>query len=290
MTNTVRGVWWMLSAALFFAAMLACGRALGGRIGAFEIVVLQTTLSTLLMVPWLITRGIGKLRTRRPVVYGLRAVVAMVAMVSMFFAVQTLPVADATALLFSAGLFTVLFAAIALREPVGAKRWFALAVGFAGALIIIRPGFAEFSWALAVMMLSAVTFGATNVFTRALAITEDANAIVFYNYFLMGLLALPLALPEWRQPQWQDAPILVVLGVVTFLAQQSFTRSLVFAPPAIVMPAYYTLLPFAAVVGFFVFDEVPDVWVWAGATVICASTYYITRSDQRAEAARAGKE
>jgi drug/metabolite transporter (DMT)-like permease len=106
----------------------------------------------------------------------------------------------------------------------------------------------------------------------------------------MGLLALPLAIPEWRQPEWHDAPILLVLGVVTFLAQQSFTRSFVFAPPAIVMPAYYTLLPFAAVVGFFMFDEVPDIWVWAGAAVICASTYYITRSDQRAEAARASKE
>ena len=290
MTNTVRGVWWMVSAALFFAVMLACGRALGGRIGAFEIVVLQTTLSTLLMVPWLVTGGIGKLRTRRPVVYGLRTVVAMIAMASMFFAVQTLPVADATALLFSAGLFTVLFAAIVLREPVGAKRWFALAVGFAGALIILRPGFTEFSWALAVMMLSAVTFGANNMFTRALAITEDANAIVFYNYLLMGLLALPFALTEWRQPEWQDAPTLLVLGVVTFLAQQSFTRSLVFAPPAIVMPAYYMLLPFAAVIGFFVFDEVPDIWVWAGAAVICASTYYITRSDQRAAAARADRE
>ena len=238
MTNTVRGVWWMVSAALFFAGILACGRELGGRFGAFEIVVLQTAISTLLMVPWLIRGGFAKLRTRRPVVYGLRAVVAMIAMASMFFAVQTLPVADATALLFSAGLFTVLFAAIALHEPVGAKRWFALAVGFVGALIIIRPGFGEFSWALAVMMLCALTFGATNVFTRSLAITEDANAVVFYNYFLMGLLALPPALTEWRAPEWGDAPVLLVLGVVTFLSQQSFTRSFFFAPPAIVMPAY----------------------------------------------------
>ena len=66
---------------------------------------------------------------------------------------------------------------------------------------------------------------------------------MFYNYFLMGLFALPLALSEWRAPEWRDAPVLLVLGVVTFLAQQSFTRSFVFAPPAIVMPAYYLLLP-----------------------------------------------
>ena len=282
MTNTVRGVWWMVSAALFFAGIMTCGRVLGARFGAFEIVVLQTTLSTLLMVPWLFTGGLAKLRTRRFVAYGLRAVVAMIAMSSMFYAVRTLPVADATALLFSAGLCTVLLAAIALREPVGKKRWFALAVGFAGALIIIRPGFAEFSWALAVMMLCALAFGATNVYTRTLAITEDANAVVFYNYLLMGLLALPFALAEWRQPEWSDAPILLVLGVVTFLAQQSFTRSFVFAPPAVVMPAYYLQMPFVAVVGFFIFDEVPDIWVWAGAAVICASTYYITRSDHRA--------
>ncbi len=219
---------------------------------------------------------------------GVGYVVGMIAVASMFLAVQTLPVADATALLFSAGLFTVLFAAIALREAVGVKRWLALAVGFAGALIIIRPGFVEFSWASAVMMVSALTFGATNVFTRFLATTEDANAVVFYNYFLMGLLALPPALAEWRMPEWGDAPILLLLGVVTYFAQQSFTRSFVFAPPAIVMPAYYLQLPFAAVIAFFAFDEVPDFWVWVGAIVICGSTYYIMRADHRAALERKG--
>ncbi len=287
MTNTLRGVLWMVSAALFFAAMLSCGRALGGRYGAFEIVVLHTAVSTLLMVPWLARGGLAKLRTRRPVVHGLRAVVAMIALASMYLAVRTLPVGDATALLFTAGLFTVLFAAIALGEAVGIGRWFALVVGFCGALIIIRPGFAEFSWASAVMMVSAVTFGAANVFTRFLATTEDANAVVFYNYSLMGLLALPLALADWRMPEWRDAPLILTLGVVTLLAQQSFTRSFVFAAPAVVLPAYYLMLPFAAAIGFFAFDELPDGWVWVGAAVICASTYTITRADQRAALARA---
>ena len=291
MTNTFRGIRWMISAAVFFAGIISCGRALGGRFGAFEIVAIQTVISTLLMVPWLLRGGYAKLRTRRAVGYGLRAVLSMAAMVTMFLALQTLPVADVTALLFTIGLFTVMFAAIALREAVGAKRWVALVVGFAGALIIIRPGFAQFSWALVLMMVCALTFGAANVFTRSLATTEDANAVVFYNYLLMGLLALPPAIAEWRMPEWGDAPVLVILGVVTLLAQQSFTRSFVFAPPAIVMPAYYLQLPLAAVIGFFAFDEVPDVWVWLGAGVICASTYYITRDEQRAAAkARAGGE
>ncbi len=289
MTNTLRGVWWMVSAALFFAAIVSCGRALGGRFGAFEIVVLQTALSSLLMVPWLVRGGLGKLRTRRIAAYGLRAVVAMIAMASMFHAVRTLPVADATALLFSAGLFTVLFAAVALRETVGRERWIALVVGFCGALIVIRPGFGEFSWALVVMMVCALSFAATNVFTRSLATTEDANAVVFHNYFLMGILALPPAIAEWRTPEWRDAPVILVLGIVTLLAQQSFTRSFVFAPPAIVMPAYYLQLPFAAVIGFLAFDELPDMWVWVGGAVICASTTYITRADQRRAAARASQ-
>ncbi len=284
MTNTLRGVWWMVSAALFFAAINACGRALGGRLGVFEIVLLQCALSTLLMVPWFFRGGYARLGTRRVAAYGIRAVFALVAMASLFEAVKTLQVADATALLFTVGLFTVMIAAIALREPVGVKRWIALMVGFAGALIVIRPGFAELSWGVAVMMLCAVTFAVSNVFTRFLAMTEDANAVVFYNYLLMGLLAAPLALADWHTPEWQDAPVLIVLGVVTFLAQQSFTRSCVFAPPAVVMPAYYLQLPFGAVIGWFVFNETPDIWIWAGAAVICGSTYYIIRLDQKAQA------
>ncbi len=287
MTNSLRGIAWMVAAALFFAGMVLCGRALGGRLGAFEIVLLQTAISSLLMVPWLVRGGFAKLRTRRPVAYGLRAVVAMIANAALFHALRTLPVADTTALLFTAGLFTVLFAAIALGEAVGSKRWAALPDGFAGALIIIRPGFAEMSWALAVMVLCAVAFGATNTFTRFLTTTEDANAVVFYNYFLMCLLALPPAVAEWNMPEWRDAPVLLMLGVVTLLAQQCLTRSFVFAPPAIVMPAYYLQLPFVAAIGFFAFDEVPDAWIWAGAAVICASTYYVTRLDQRAQATRA---
>ena len=76
----------MVSAALFFACIVTCGRSLSGRYGAFEIVVLQTSISTLLMVPWLLKGGYSKLRTRRPGVYGLRAVVAMLALASMFLA------------------------------------------------------------------------------------------------------------------------------------------------------------------------------------------------------------
>ena len=284
MTNTRRGVWWMVSAALFFAAINACGRELGSRLGIFEIVFLQSALATLLMAPWLLKGGYARLGTRRVAAYGIRSVFAMIAMASLFEAVKTLQVADATALLFTVGLFTVMFAAIALGEAVGARRWIALMVGFAGALIVIRPGFAEISWALAVMMLCAVTFAVSNVYTRFLAITEDANAMVFYNYLLMGVLAAPPAFADWRTPEWEDAPVLIVLGVVTFLAQQSFTRSFVFAPPAVVMPAYYLQLPFAAVIGWFAFDEAPDIWIWAGAAVICGSTYYIIRLDQRSQA------
>lgn len=277
----------MIFAALFFAGIGVCGRALGGRIGAFEVVAFQTAITTLLMVPWLVMGGFRKLVTRRYAAYGLRAVVSMIAMASMFHALRTLPVADAMALVYTAGLFTVMIAAVALREAVGIERWIALVVGFVGALIVIRPGFAQFSWASVLMVVSALTFGAANVYTRYLATTEDANAIVFYNSFLMGLLALPPALADWHMPVWADAPSILTLGVVTLLAQHCFTRSFVYAPPAIVMPAYYLLLPFSAVIGYFVFDEVPDIWVWIGGVVICGSTYYITRVDHRTATARA---
>ena len=96
--------------------------------------------------------------------------------------------------------------------------------------------------------------------------------MVFYNYLLMGLLALPFALADWRMPELRDVPVLLILGVVTYSAQQSFTRSFVLAAPAVVMPAYYLQLPFAAVIGFFAFNEAPDIWIWAGAAVICASS------------------
>ncbi len=271
----------MTGASLFFAVSYVPVRELSPRYSVFELVFYRALLTVVLMLPWLMRAGLGTLRTRRPWLYGGRAVVTFVGMVCLFYGIVNMPLADATALVFTAPLFTIVLTALALGDPVGRRRWGSVLVGFVGALIIIRPGFVELSWPVIALVVTAVTYGTSNAATRALTRTEDTNASVFYMYALLVPLALAPSLFAWTTPEWSDAPWLLLLGVATMLSQQCITRSLVVATAAVVTPAYYLQLPFIALIAFAAYGEIPAIWVWIGAAVICSSTYYIIRSEPR---------
>lgn len=278
----LRGVWWMIGAALLFATIYVAARELGARHSLFEIVFYQALIAALSMAPWVVRADPAKLRIRRLGTYLFRAAGAVTAYVCMFYGVKHLSLANATALLFTTPLWTVLFAALFLREPVGARRWAAIGIGFVGALIVTRPDVKDASWAVPVMLLSAAAFAHINAATRSLTRTEDINAIVFYGYVLIVPLAAGPAIYSATVPEWRDVAWLLAIGVLTACAQQCITRSFAAAPPSIVMPAYYLQLLFAAAIGYAAYGEVPDPWIWAGAAVICGSTYSLARIETRA--------
>lgn len=280
-TAAVRGVAWMTFAALFFSILAASVRDLSQRYPAFELVFFQSAVTVVCLLPWAIRAGMAKLRTRRPGVHAVRAVASFVGMWAMFFALKRMPVADATAFLFTTPLFTILIVSAVMHEHVGPRRWLAILAGFSGALVIVRPGLVEVSWPVAVMALAALCFGIVNATTRILARGDDPNFLVLTMYAPMLAMSVAPAITEWRPAQSNDLLLLMLMGIATVCAQQCVTRSLATAPPAVVMPAHYLQLPFAAVVGFAVFAEVPDVWIWVGAAIIAGSTYYILRTEGR---------
>ena len=267
----------MTLAAFFFAMLIVAARRVN-HLPSVEIAFFQTGGAVACLLPWLFARGPGGLRTHNPAMHLIRGLAAFVGMSALFYAARFTPAADITALLFLSVLCTVLLAAIFLGEKVGLGRGIAILVGFAGALIVIRPGFETASWPALIMLFVALAFGAVNTATRFLAGAEDPNAIVFYMYGLIFLYALVPTALVWQTPSWADVPWLAAIGVFSAIAQQGITRSLSMAPTAIVMPVYYLQLPFAAVAGFFLFGEAPDAWIWVGAAVICGATYYVIRT------------
>ena len=238
----------MAFAAFFFAMLIVAGRRVN-HLPSIEITFVQTGGAVICLLPWLAARGAGGLRTRNLAIHLVRGFAAFAGMSALFYAARFTPAADITALLFLSVLFTVLLAAVFLKERVGLRRWVAIAVGFLGALIVIQPGFQAASWPALIMLLVALAFGAVNAATRFLAGAEDPNAIVFYMYGLMCLYALVPTILVWKTPAWTDMPWLAATGVCSAIAQQGITRSLSAAPTAIAMPAYYLQLPFAALAG-----------------------------------------
>ncbi len=288
MNRTARGILWMTGAALFFSLLIVSARRVA-HLPAIEIVLLQSAITTLCMTPWLIRAGTGALAGGPMTIHWLRSAASVAGMVTMFYALRHMNAADATALLFTTVLFTVLLAAALLRERLGWRRAAAVGVGFLGAMIVIRPGFQENSWPALAMLFVGLAFAGVNVATRFFAGTQNPNAVVLTLFGLMAVLAAPPAALVWRMPGTEDVPWLIALGVSSALAQQCITRSFAHAPTAAVMPAYFLQLPFAAAIGYAGFREAPDIWVWPGAAIICAAIFQALRTDgapRRGDAAR----
>ncbi len=282
--GSVRGALWMSAASFFFALIYVVIRRLTESVPIQELVLFRALLGMAFMAPWLMRSGPGALRTTRPGIYIWRTLVSYSGMLCWFYALANMPLADATSLMFTLPLFTVLLAAMFLGESVGIDRWAATAVGFAGALIIIRPGFAEVGIAAGAALYTALSYAGGGAMTKSLVRTENSNAVVFYNFALLGVVSIVPAIAVWETPAWEDVSWILLFGVLSAVATQCITRSFAAAPASVVIPFQFLKLPFVAIIALLWFAEEPDPWTWLGALVIFASSYAIVRREAGAAA------
>ncbi len=284
LSSSTRGAIWMTLGSAFYACTYAAVRHLSDSFNTFEIVFFRSLLGVVFMLPWLMRAGFGALRTKRIGLYGVRVGLNYVGMVCLMYGIAELSLQDVTALMFTVPLFTVIFVASILGEKVGTLRWCALVIGFAGALVIIRPGIIELSFAAIAVVFTSASYSLVNTATKSLTVTEGPNTIVFYVFVMMTLIGIGPALYVWNSPGWWDLPWIIGLGVFSSLATQCITRSFAAADASVVMPFNFLKLPFAVVIGFIMFAEQPDLWTFTGAAIIFASSYTIARREAKARA------
>lgn len=279
--GTVRGAIWMVLGGLFLTLLAIVIRHLQQRYNVLEMILMRSVVSFLLILPWAIRVGLVDLRTRRLGLHVFRNTIHYCGNVGWFVGVTLVPLADLSALQFTVPLFTVIMAAIFLRETVGAHRWAATAIGFMGALLIIRPGFVAIGPGTLAVMLSALFYASSQVSTKALSRTEHPNVVLFYmSVIFIPISAIPAAF-VWTTPLWEDTIPILLLGIFGYLAHFCIIRAFTAADASFVMPFDFLRLPIAALFGYFLYLEKPDIWVWAGAVIIFGSTYYITWRENR---------
>ncbi len=283
--STTRGILWMLASALTFTAMLATVKPASQNLHPFEVTFFRHVFTLFVMLPLILRVGISALKTDKFPLIALRGLLGFASTVLWFYAVPHLALADATAINFTAPLWATVFAAVILHEPVRLRRWTATAIGFAGVLVVLRPGFHEFSvWAL-VMLIAAACWGSQHIVLKTLSRTIPANVIVCYHAILLSPAALIMALFVWRTPSWGDAFWLVALGICGTLGHLALARSFAAAQASVVLPFDFSKMPIAALIGYLAFGERPDLWTWAGAALIVSASAYIARRE--AQIARA---
>lgn len=274
--DAVRGALWMTGASMMIALSAACVRHLSASFSSFELVFFRCALGTLFLLPWITRMAmLGTLRTTRMPTYLLRTLLSYTGMVCVFFGLANMPIGEVYALLFLVPLITIVLAVLVLKEHAGSHAWIACGVGFIGALVILRPGIIDVSLAAGAVLVTAVTYAATNTCIKSLSRTDTPVQITIYGNLLALPIALVPALAVWHMPTWQDIPWIVAMALFQTCAGLFHARSVQAADARVVQPFNFLRLPASVVLAYFLFAELPSHWTWLGAVLIFASSYYV---------------
>lgn len=201
-----------------------------------------------------------------------------------FEALKHLPIADALAIFFVNPLVIVILSALVLRERVGPRRWAAVAVGFVGTLIIIRPGLVEVNPGTIYALGAGVALGSYFVMTRQIAGAADAMVLTFQTSAI-GAVLMTLALPFlWQSPTPVQWVMLAGLGVIATLGHVLITRAYEHAEASLLAPLAFSEIIMATVVGWWFFSDLPDRWTVLGVAILIASAIYISIRERRVKA------
>jgi drug/metabolite transporter (DMT)-like permease len=280
--DPIRAVLWITAAMAIFAILAAASRksALMG-MHPLQIVFLRNLSATIFLLPMLFWRGRALLRSNAMHLYGIRVGISIFSMTAWFYALALIPIAEVTAIGFLAPLFGTLGAIVFLGEKVRIRRWTALIIGFAGAMIILRPGTESFGVGQLCAIFNALSSGVITVLLKQLSSEDDSGKIVFLTTVLMLPPTLVPALFVWQTPGWEFLPLIATIGLTAVLGHYCLMRGFASTEASLVMTFDFSRLPFAVLIGWLAFGEVTDRWTWIGAAVIFASAAYITRREAR---------
>lgn len=281
LSQPVKAALLMVAAMLAFSAMSALVRLSAGQIPSLEVAFFRNFLAVLIFMPLLARRGVKIMHSPQMGLHGLRAVLGAMAMMSFFTALTLIPLAKATALGFASPFFATLCAVMLLGERIALHRIGALVVGFAGVMIVLRPGYVEMSLGAGLMLLSALLIGVAAVLVKKLSQTDTPESIAIWMVVLQTPITFIAALFVWEWPTLQTLGLLFCLALTGTIGHLCWTRAISMADVSQLQPFEFAKLPFVAIIGFFVFSEVPSIWIWVGGALVFAANGYITHREAR---------
>ena len=270
-----RGCALMLLSTLMFAGMHAAIRHTTQTVPAVEVAFFRNLFGLIVIAPLLLRYGASVFRTSKLSLHVLRAVLNVMSMLAFFVGLSMTPIARATALSFTAPLFTALLGVFLLGEVFRWRRWTAIIVGFIGALVILRPGFEPLDLGGMLIVVSSLLWSLAVIDIKVLARTESSLTITAYVTVLLIPLTLGPALMVWQTPPPEMWGWLVFIGVIGTLGQFAVTESLKLADTTALMPFDFLKLIWASILGATLFAEIPDVFTWTGAAIVFSSSLYI---------------
>jgi drug/metabolite transporter (DMT)-like permease len=278
MSAPIKATLLMLGVALLWAIATPITREAAAELPAFQIVFIRNIISALLLLPTILRDG-GGLWTRHVGRHLVNSAGQVVAMTAWIAGVALAPLNEATALSFSSPLFATAGAALFLGEKVRIRRWSATLLGFAGVLVVLRPGFIEPNFGLGFVLASAASFSIVALNMKTLSKTESGERIVFFMSLFLIPMSLPGALLFWQPMTLAGFGWITAIAVIGVVSHVMLARALALADASAVLPIDFTRLIFTAILAYWLYDEMSDIWTWAGAALIFASAVYIAQRE-----------
>lgn len=272
---------------MMVSCALLAGTAVLGRyislagVPTFQIVFLRIVFAIVAFAPLIAWRGPEIFRTRHIRLYATRVVIGLVGMTLWFGALAYITVGEITAIGFLAPIIGTVGAALLLGETVRWRRWTATLVGFAGALIILRPGAQSLEIGPMLALGAAVGMAISALLIKTLTGRDDPDKVVLISLSMQAPLALIPALFVWQSFDPFLWLVFGALGLVGMLGHITLTRAFRAADASLIMSLEFARLPYAVLFGYLLFGELIDLWTWIGAGVIFAAALYTARRQRQ---------
>jgi drug/metabolite transporter (DMT)-like permease len=263
------------------AVMSAFAKAASASVSAGVLVFFQSAISLLLLLPWVLWAGVAKLKTQHLWLHFVRGIAGLLSQYFFFLAVKDITLLDAVLLVNSAPLFIPFVAWIWLKTGIEGKLWLGLGIGFLGIILILQPGAGVFHWA-SLLALMAGGFSAIALVAQGrLSTTEPAFRILFFYFLISSVLTTPLAIVGWAPPELRSCMWLLAVGVFMIASQLLLVMAYTHASAARVSPFNYSVVVFAGLIDWLVWDRVPNLLSVAGVVLVCVGGVIATIHTQR---------
>lgn len=301
LSDTIRGVTFLCAGLFVFSFQDIIIKLLSTSFPVHEIVFIRGLIATPLIFLYVhFDSGFGTLFTRRPWLHIVRALAMFMSYMSYYLALSAVPLTTAVSLFFTAPLMITALSVPLLGERVGWRRGLGVVAGFAGVLVILRPGFNTIEPAGLLAIVSALTYALAQLIGRRLGVTDSASVMSFYMAIvfvymggLLGLVfgsgayadgtseAMDFLLRAWSMPAWLEFSMLFVTGIIAAMGFVLLTQAYRIGEANKIAPFEYTVMIWAVLLSYVFFGEAPDIYTLSGAALIAASGIYVLHRERK---------
>lgn len=268
LSNDAHGVVYTLLACFFGSILVALVRHLSADFHVFMIVTMRNLFGLVFFLPQIAKNYHDVFDTKKIKLHFLRGLNGLIAMILWFYIITVIPLSEGVAISFFVPILTMVAAVVFLKEKPESRLWMAAFIGFIGVLVIVRPGFREFSNVYILFIFVIILRCISDLLVKILTRTDKPKTIVFYMSFTMAVMSIPFAITHWQPMDFESLMYFAATGFMSNLTHICISRSYKKTALSLVQPFGFTHIIFTAIIAYFAFGEVMDVWTIAGSLVI----------------------